>query len=395
MTTDTETSAPRTTLPKWAVLIVGTLLAVVIAAPIALSSQDLVRWAGDPAGLGLQGGWPWLAFVALDAAAATCVLMVTLAATRGESGGIFSMLVWLFAGGSAVANWRHCTTTPARDDGVFFAAMSLAGPLLLEVALSRVRRWTRIDAHTQLAARPRFGRRWLPGVAFRETLAAWRVAIREDIPDPSAAVLRVRQTAALRAMTDTDALVWARVTLAQAGDPDGPIQVRDWLLARGRDIPAITSKEERTAIAGRNGTIDPGAGNRRTGPQSHPAPNETPAPATPPPGRDAGLAHPPGPARPTNGVGHHPRIVDLQTWATGPDGGPALGQTVAQDDPLWPTAVRAARSIRARDETVTKRSMAQELRSMGHTCGGDRASALAQAVRTTANGTAKEATADA
>ncbi len=394
MTTDTETSAPTRTLPTWGAWIVGTLLAVVIAAPIALSSQDLVRWAGDPAGLGLDGAWPWLAFVALDAAAATCVLMVTLAATRGEGGGIFSLLVWLFAAGSAVANWRHCQTTPARDDGVFFAAMSLAGPLLLEVALSRVRRWTRIDAHTQLAARPRFGRRWLPGVAFRETLAAWRVAIREDIGDPSAAVLRVRQTAALRAMTDTDALVWARVTLAQAGDPDGPIQVRDWLLARGRDIPAITSKEERTAIAGRNGTIDPGAGNRRTGPQSPTSAPQTPDPAPALPGRDSGLAQPPGPAR-TNGVGHGPRIVDLHTWPTGPDVAQNVGQSLAHDDPLWPTAVRAARSIRSRGETVTKRSMAQELRSMGHTCGGDRASALAQAVRTTANGTAKEATADA
>jgi len=373
-----EATMPKThTMPIWARVSVGALLTIVITSPIALSSQDLVRWAGSPDGLGLQGGWPWLAFVALDAAAATCVLMVTIAAMRAESGGVFSLLVWLFAAGSAVANWRHGVTTPARDDEYFFPAMSIAGPMLLEVALARVRRWARIDAHTQLAARPRFGRRWLPGVAFRETLAAWRVAIREDIADPAAAVLRVRQTAELRAMGDAEALTWARVTLARAGLPDGPIEVRDWLLARGRGIPAITSREERAAV-GQRPAITP----------------QTPDPAPALPGRDSGLAQPPGPAR-TNGVGHGPRIVDLHTWPTGPDVAQNVGQSLAHDDPLWPTAVRAARSIRSRGETVTKRSMAQELRSMGHTCGGDRASALAQAVRTTANGTAKEATADA
>lgn len=331
-----EANTPKThTMPIWARVSVGVLLTVVITSPIALSSQDLVRWAGSPDGLGLKGGWPWLAFVALDAAAATCVLMVTIAAMRAEGGGVFSLLVWLFAAGSAVANWRHGMTTPARDDEYFFPAMSIAGPLLLEVALAKVRRWARIDAHTQLAARPRFGRRWLPGVAFRETLAAWKLAIREDIADPSAAVLRVRQTAALRAMTDTDALVWARVTLAQAGDPDGPIQVRNWLLARGRDIPAITAREEKTAIAARTA----------------PAP-QTPDPAQPMPGRDSGLAQPPGPARPTNGAVH------------------------ANGDGPVATTVALIKQAKAAGQPAPRDEILKQVRALGHTLSGPDARAL-------------------
>ena len=126
---------------KLGAIAVGVTLAIVIVAPIALSSQDLVRWATDPHGLGLSQSWGWLAFVALDAAAATCVGMVTIAAWRGESGGAFHGLTWMFACGSAWSNYRHGMSTPAADDQWFFPAMSLAGPLLLDVTLARIRRW--------------------------------------------------------------------------------------------------------------------------------------------------------------------------------------------------------------------------------------------------------------
>ena len=182
--------APRPRTPRGLAIRIGgtlicTALTIVIVAPIALSSQDLVRWASDPAGLGLPEAWAWLVFIALDAAAAVCVGMVSLAAWRGESGGAFHVLTWLFALGSAFANFRHGRTTPAKDDEYFFAAMSIAGPLLLDVTLARVRRWTRVEARTQMAARPRFGLRWLPGVAFRETLRAWQASLREDIARPA------------------------------------------------------------------------------------------------------------------------------------------------------------------------------------------------------------------
>ena len=239
--------AQKTRLPRWALWCVVPLISAVVIAPIVLSSQDLIRWASSPDGLGLPLWLAWLAFVALDSAAAVCVLMITIAAYRGEGGGVFSLLVWGFAAGSAAANWRHGQTTPARDDAVFFAAMSLAGPLLLEAVLAKFRRWARIDQRKQLAARPRFGLRWLPGVAFRETLRAWKAALREGIDTVDAAVLWVRQVDALEAMDDDAALRMARMSLIRAEHPDGPIEVRDWLLARGRDIPDVTVRDIKEA----------------------------------------------------------------------------------------------------------------------------------------------------
>jgi hypothetical protein len=240
--------------------LVGLALAVVVLAPIVLSSQDLVRWAADPGGLGLPMVWAWLAFVALDAAAAVCVGMVTVAAWRGEGGGLFHVLTWLFAAGSAVANYRHGQTTPARDDEYFFPAMSLAGPLLLDVTLARVRRWTRIEERTQLFAHPRFGLRWLPGVGFRETLRAWQTSLREGIERPADAIAHVRETRALTGLAPTDALRFAWQAL---GHTD-PYRAWQWLVARGvtidqQTVVAATGRPQvraaRTTVIA--GTVEP------------------------------------------------------------------------------------------------------------------------------------------
>jgi len=74
--------------------VIAVLLAGVVAAPIALSSHDIVAWAGSPGGLGLTGHWPLFTFVALDTAAAVCVGMVFYTAWRGEPAGAFGLLVW-------------------------------------------------------------------------------------------------------------------------------------------------------------------------------------------------------------------------------------------------------------------------------------------------------------
>ncbi len=225
--------------------VIALALTVVIVAPIALSSQDLVRWSADPAGLGLSPGWAWLAFVALDAAAAVCVGMVTFAAWRGEAGGAFHILTWMFALGSATANYRHGLSTAAKDDEYFFPAMSLTGPLLLDVTLARIRRWVRLEARTQLAPRPKFGPRWLPGVAFRETLAAWRTSIREGISRPDEAVAHVREVRALAGLSPADALHLAYQAL---GHTD-PYTARTWLLARGVNIDQATLTAVTAAMA--------------------------------------------------------------------------------------------------------------------------------------------------
>lgn len=164
---------------------------VVICTPIALSSQDLIDWAGAPTGLALPGLWPVLVFCALDAAAGVCVLLSVYCAWRGEPPGAFAVLVWCFALGSAFANWRHSTAPGAAPDAVwFFPAMSLAGPALLETVLGRFRRWAQRDHGRRHRALPVFGwRRWIPALgSFRDTYGAWRTALLLDIDTVTEAI---------------------------------------------------------------------------------------------------------------------------------------------------------------------------------------------------------------
>jgi hypothetical protein len=216
-----------------ALVVICAALALVVASPTLLSSSDLRRWALDPHGLGMTNpALALLVVLALDAAALVCVGMVTLSAFRGETANAFRLLTWTFAAGSAIANYRHGLSTPAHDDEFFFPAMSIAGPLLLELTLERVRRWRNISTGTQLSARPRFGRRWVPGVAFRETLSAWQVAIRHDLARPADALDVVRQTRALRKLDRPAALTYARDHL---GDDAAPADIHAWLAIRGVD----------------------------------------------------------------------------------------------------------------------------------------------------------------
>jgi Protein of unknown function (DUF2637) len=160
--------------------LVTALLAVVIVTPIALSSQDLTSWAAAPSGLNLPTPWPLLVFLSLDAAAAACVLLTVYCAWRGEPAGVFGLLVWCFALGSAFANWRHSSNPDAAPDAAwFFPAMSLAGPALLEAVLGRFRRWAQRDHGRRAKPAPTYGwRRWAPGLGSpRDTYGAYRTAV--------------------------------------------------------------------------------------------------------------------------------------------------------------------------------------------------------------------------
>jgi len=221
--------------------VIALALAAVIVAPIALSSGDLVAWASSPKGLGLGGAWPLVVFVALDAAAAVCVGFVLFSAWRGEGAGAFGLLVWLFATGSALANYQHGRRTPAPDDAVFFAAMSIAGPVLLHVTLHRVRRWVRIADGDYRPARAHFGLRWLPGVAFAETLEAWKTSVRVGISRPEVAVAQVRQRRLLACLEEPERIRFAVGALG--GDP-GVHELRVWLADRGHLV--ATEALERT-----------------------------------------------------------------------------------------------------------------------------------------------------
>jgi hypothetical protein len=175
--------------------LVAVLLAGVIVAPIALSSQDIIDWAGSPTGLGLSGAWPWVTFFALDAAAAVCVCLVVYCASRGESAGIFGLLVWVFAAMSAFANYQHASGLQARDAVWFFPAMSIAGPFLLEMVIRRIRKWVQEGTGQRARHSVSFGfARWVPGVgATRETYGAWRLARLDGINDAKQAITAYRE----------------------------------------------------------------------------------------------------------------------------------------------------------------------------------------------------------
>ena len=171
--------------------VVALLQTVVITTPVALSSQDLIAWAAAPTGLGLAQPWPILAAIGLDAVAVMCVLLTVYCAWRGEPAGIFGVLVWAFALGSAYANWRHSSQPGAAPDAVwFFPLMSLAGAGLLEAVLGRVRRWFQRDTGRRARRLPAFGwRRWTPGLgATRDTYGAYRTAVLIGIDTVDAAI---------------------------------------------------------------------------------------------------------------------------------------------------------------------------------------------------------------
>ncbi len=176
--------------------LVGLLLAVVILTPIALSSQDLIDWAAAPTGLRLPHPWPILVFVALDAAAGVCVLLTVYCTARGEPAGVFGVLVWCFAAGSAFANYRHSSTPNAAPDAVwFYPTMSVAGPALLEAVLRQFRRWFQQDTGRRARPLPAFGwRRWMPGLgAPRDTYGAYRTALLQGIDTVDEAIAAYHQ----------------------------------------------------------------------------------------------------------------------------------------------------------------------------------------------------------
>jgi hypothetical protein len=223
---------------------VSITLGLVILAPVMLSSQDLYSWGRD--GLGLAPGWAAFVPVALDAAAAACIGMTIVSSFRRERPGVFELLVWVFAGTSAYAQYTHGLTIRDTAPAAFWAfpMFSLLGPVLLHVTLARVRTWARKDVGEQLDGAAGFGMRWLPGVAFRETLAAWAASRREGISDAARAIAYVRETAALRGLDGPDALRYA----FRALDSYNVHAAETWLQARHR---SVTQADIDTAQAGR------------------------------------------------------------------------------------------------------------------------------------------------
>ncbi len=226
---------------------VAVALSVVILAPLTLSAQDLYTWAVSPTGLNLDGPWPFLVPVALDLAAASCIGMTIVSAWRRERSGIFSHLVWVFALVSAFAQYRHGLAERAagRAQDLWWAmpAFAVLGPFLLEATLHRIRRWARKDAGEQHSGAAGFGSRWLPGVALRETLAAWATSRREGIDKAADAVQFVRDRRAVKALPAVEAVHYA---FGAVGSTDVH-SARLWLSARGVSVRQADLDDARQA----------------------------------------------------------------------------------------------------------------------------------------------------
>lgn len=227
---------------------VSAALGLVILAPISLSMQDLVAWAESPQHLGLHGPWPYIVPIALDLAAALCIGMTIVAAQRRERPGWFGKLVWVFALGSAYAQYvfgaAEHDAGRAQDKWWAMPAFALLGPLLLDRVLHRTRRWARQEAGEQLTGAAGFGARWLPGVAVVETVQAWAASRREGIPRAADAIQFVRDRKALRRLHPVEALHYAFGALGVVT----PHAARVWLSARGVHV---TQADVDEATAGR------------------------------------------------------------------------------------------------------------------------------------------------
>jgi hypothetical protein len=232
---DTDINAPVSRARRAGTLIIGGIVTVlltgVLAAPMALSAQDLYAWASAIHGLGLSGPWPYMVPLALDAAAAVCIAFAVLSAWRRERPGIFSALVWVFAGASAWAQYTHglAEQSAGRAQDAWWAmpTFALLGPLLLEVVLNRLRTWARKTAGEQMSAAAGFGNRWL--VSPWETLSAWAASRREGIHTTAESIKFVRERKALRGMTGAEQV---RYALSAIGVADA-YAIRLWLQARG------------------------------------------------------------------------------------------------------------------------------------------------------------------
>lgn len=223
---------------KWLLAVLGLLLGAVVLAPIALSFQDLYDWAVSVTGLNQPVERAILVPIALDVAASACIVMSIISAIwKRERAGFFGLMVWIFAGVSAYAQYSHGMAEKeagrAQDAWWAFPLVALLGPLLLEMVLKRFRNWMRKEFGETLDGAAGFGTRWIPFVAMRETAKAWAASRREGIATAIDAIAFVRAQKAIKNLSDVDAL---RYAFGERGDRD-PHAARIWLQSRGREVP--------------------------------------------------------------------------------------------------------------------------------------------------------------
>lgn len=236
---------------------VAAFLGFVTVAPLIISGQDLYHWAESTNGLNLPAGFALLIPVVFDIAAASCIGMNIIGAVwRSERAGVFGLMTWVFAGASAFAQYRSGMSSlrdgVALDAYWAFPLIAVLGPTLLHLVLNKIRKWAKEDAGVIKRGAAGFGTRWIPGVAFRETLRAWAVSHREGILQWEAAVTLVREQGALRELAIREGGWFSRKryvandsVFAYAADAlprSDAYTVRKWLSARGILVTGLVGR---------------------------------------------------------------------------------------------------------------------------------------------------------
>jgi hypothetical protein len=167
-------------------------LAIVVVAPAAASWHGLVATGRDL--FHLTGGWEYLVPLTLDGAALYSGALAIRAILAGDSAFGARLLTALYAVGAASFNAFHARTAAGGNlpSAMFFAAASLSAVVLWDVTLRALRRDQLRDLGAIEAPLPRFRLlRWV--VDLPMTARAWRVAVIEQISDPTVALQRARE----------------------------------------------------------------------------------------------------------------------------------------------------------------------------------------------------------
>jgi Protein of unknown function (DUF2637) len=167
-------------------------LAIVVVAPAAASWHGLVATGRDLFHLG--GGWEYLVPLTLDGAALYSGALAIRAILAGDSAFGARLLTALYAVGAASFNAFHARTAAGGNlmSALFFAGASLSAVVLWDVTLRALRRDQLRDLGAIEAPLPRFRLlRWV--VDLPMTARAWRVAVIEQISDPTVALQRARE----------------------------------------------------------------------------------------------------------------------------------------------------------------------------------------------------------
>lgn len=162
-------------------------LAVVVIAPAAASWHGLVAAGRDL--FGLTDGWEYVVPLTLDGAALYSGTLAIRAVLHGDSAFGARALTALYAMAAAGFNGYHALHTPGGQipAAMFFAGASVSAVVLWDVTLRALRRDQLREMGVIEPPLPRWRLlRWL--VAPISTGRAWRLAVIEQISDPSDAL---------------------------------------------------------------------------------------------------------------------------------------------------------------------------------------------------------------